>query len=541
MSFAKTHSIEIPLKPESYETADQFIKQWMIQKRIGERSTFETMLLFEALFQDLIEQDYGQDTLMTIKAQKNFGEYTITLGFEGEAYIPSMKKDQKSISPELQIVQAYSDKVGYRYRMGYNRVSIVVKRNNNRSLIYCFIAILLAVPASIALIMFVSDDNLISLDDKYIQPVIKQFANAMLMIGAPVTFFSLVRNLTDIYIVSEKNSSARKLQIKTIVTSFIAVVLALLTGPLIADVLYLHQGYFAKIGLFSSGMNMTEFINSLVPSNIFEPFETIMPFPIIILSLLLTYALCSIGEYFGAVHKFIHISLEVFSKMLTVVMFTLPFFCFFAALSILMIDGVANLMILLELLLIVALSMVVISVFYLLRLIIGKVNIKSFSKHLPALLWENFKISSVIDAVPFNIRYCSRKYRYDRKRLSDSLPILAHSNLDGNCFLIMLISMSIIFLLGIEISWLQIVGIAFLILFLSVGAPNQPGSIMIGILIITMYLKADKLIIIAIFSEVFFGWLQNIINVIGDIVTVAIEEQKYKKKQFSQNEIKPER
>ena len=49
---------------------------------------------------------------------------------------------------------------------------------------------------------------------------------------------------------------------------------------------------------------------------------------------------------------------------------------------------------------------------------------------------------------------------------------------------------------------------------------------MIGILIITLYLKADELIIIAIFAEVFFGWLQNIINVIGDIVTVAIEEQK---------------
>ena len=501
MSLTNNRTLEIPLKPESFETADRFIKQWLTQKRISHESSFETMLLFEALFNDMIEQGYGQDTLLTVKAQKNFGEYNITLGFEGEAYIPSMKKDQKIISPELKIVMAFSDKVGYRYRLGYNRVSIVVKRNNNSSLLYCFIAILLAVPVSIALIAFVSADKLILLDDQYIQPIIKQFANGMLMIGAPVTFFSLVKNLTDIYIVSEKNSSARKLQIKTIVTSFIAVVLALITGPLIADVLYTHQGYFGSLGLF-------------------------MPFPIIILALLLTYALCSIGEYFGAVHRFINVSLEVFSKMLTVVMFTLPFFCFFAALSMLMIDGIDNLMILLEVLLIVALSMIVISAFYLIRLLIGKVNIKSFAKHLPALLWENFKISSVIDAVPFNIRYCSRKYGYNRKRLSDNLPILAQTNLDGNCFLIMLISMSFIFLLGIEISWLQIIGIAFLILFLSVGAPNQPGSIMIGILIITLYLKADELILIAIFAEVFFGWLQNIINVLGDIVTVAIEEQK---------------
>ena len=526
MSLTKKRTLEIPLKPESYETADQFIKQWMNQKRISDESNFETMLLFEALFNDMIEQGYGQDTILTIKAQKTFGEYNITLGFEGEAYIPSMKKSNKSISPELQIVEAFSDKVGYRYRLGYNRVSIVVKRNHNSSLIYCFIAMLLAVPVSIALVNFVSADKLTSLDKNFITPIIKQFANGMLMIGAPVTFFSLVKNLTDIYIVSEKNSSARKLQIKTIVTSFIAVILALITGPLVADVLYLHQGAFGNLGLFSSGMTMTEFINSLVPDNIFEPFETIMPFPIIILALLLTYALCSVGEYFGAVHKFINVSLEVFSKMLSVVMFTLPFFCFFAALSMLMIDGLENLMIVLEVLLTVALGLIVISVFYLVRLLIGRVNIKTFARHLPALLWENFKISSVIDAVPFNIRYCTRKYGYDRKRLSESMPILAQTNLDGNCFLIMLISMSVIFLLGKEISWLQILGIAFLILFLSVGAPNQPGSIMIGILIITLYLKADELILIAIFAEVFFGWLQNIINVLGDIVTVAIEEQK---------------
>ena len=526
MSPTKTRSIKIPLNAESYETADRFIKQWMTQKRISERSSFETMLLFEALYQDMIEQGYGQDTVLTIKTQKALCEYNITLGFEGESYVPSMKKDHKSISPELRIVQAYSDKVGYRYRSGYNRVSIVVKRNHNSSLMYCLIAILLAIPVTTLLIALVSPDKLISLDNNYIWPFIKQFSNAMLMIGAPVTFFSLVKNLTDIYIVSEKSSSARKLQMKTIVTSFIAVILALFTGPLIVDVLYSHQGYFKNIGLFSSGMSMTQFINSLVPDNIFEPFETIMPFPIIILSLLLTYALCSIGEYFGAIHRFINICLEIFSKMLTVVMFTLPFFCFLATLSVLMINGAANLMILLELIIIIALSLIVISAFYLVRLIIGKIKIKTFVRHLPALLWENFKISSVIDAVPFNIRYCSRKYGYNRVRLSQKLPILAQTNLDGNCFLITLISMSFIFLLGIEISWLQIIVIALLILFLSVGAPNQPGSIMIGMLIITLYLKADQLMIIAIFSEVFFGWIQNIINVLGDIVTVAIEEQK---------------
>ena len=70
MSLTKNRTLEIPLKPESYETADQFIKQWLIQKRISDESSFETMLLFEALFHDMIEQGCGQDTILTIKAQK---------------------------------------------------------------------------------------------------------------------------------------------------------------------------------------------------------------------------------------------------------------------------------------------------------------------------------------------------------------------------------------------------------------------------------------------------------------------------------------
>lgn len=75
---------------------------------------------------------------------------------------------------------------------------------------------------------------------------------------------------------------------------------------------------------------------------------------------------------------------------------------------------------------------------------------------------------------------------------------------------------------------MHILEIAIIALFLSLGAPNQPGSIVVGILIITLVLQEDELISIAIYAEVFFGAIQNIINVVGDIVTVAIEENRAK-------------
>ena len=89
----------------------------------------------------------------------------------------------------------------------------------------------------------------------------------------------------------------------------------------------------------------------------------------------------------------------------------------------------------------------------------------------------------------------------------------------------MLMGMMFVFMMVDQVSWYHVISIGIIVLFLSLGAPNQPGSVLIGTLIIALFLKADALIPIALCLEVFFGWAQNLINAAGDIVTVAIEEK----------------
>ena len=74
---------------------------------------------------------------------------------------------------------------------------------------------------------------------------------------------------------------------------------------------------------------------------------------------------------------------------------------------------------------------------------------------------------------------------------------------------------------GTGISMLWVAAVGALVLFLSLGAPNQPGSCIIGMVIIFNFFLATELLPLAILAEVFFGGLLNIINVVGDIVTVA--------------------
>jgi Na+/H+-dicarboxylate symporter len=153
----------------------------------------------------------------------------------------------------------------------------------------------------------------------------------------------------------------------------------------------------------------------------------------------------------------------------------------------------------------------------------------AFLKKTWPLFCENYKIASALDAAPYNIRYCSRVFHLERKNLELSIRVLAQLNLDGNCFFLTFISLILMFFSNTDVSWVNIVLIAVLVFFLSLGAPNQPGSVLIGITIILAYMNARNLIPLAIICEAAFGGLLNLINITGDIIT-AIEESPLEKR-----------
>jgi Na+/H+-dicarboxylate symporter len=154
------------------------------------------------------------------------------------------------------------------------------------------------------------------------------------------------------------------------------------------------------------------------------------------------------------------------------------------------------------------------------------IPVRWFAKKLWPLVKENFAIGSVINAVPYNTRYCEENFGIPRERLEKELPILAQTSLDGNCFILMLLATIYIFVANCEVSWINVAVIALIVMFLSCGAPNQPGSILIGMLVVLTYLNSDAAISLALCFELFCGGLQNILNVISSVVTVVERESR---------------
>ena len=513
----------------NFKEIRKFIFDRFKETGIPKKTGVEAFFVFETVYSDILENGVDPDCPVTVAVGKTFGETVVRIKYEGEIYVPLSGNEETT---EDVIMGAYADKIKHSYFNGYNNIYISVKRSYSPQLIQGLIASLIACIVYIIMRITMDKEIMVGLNDNIFFPLEKTFANAVLMVGAPVTFFSLLQHMFSIYINSD-SSKLRRIQKNAIFSSVTAILFAIPVGVLLS--IPISNALLEVWGVrnITLKVDLVGLIESLVPTSIFSPFETIAPFPLLVLSLLTAYALCTSGEYFAKLKTAIDAGYTLFGRMLIVVMYTLPLFSFLATLDMLIDAGIKLTIGLGAMLLAIIISSIVIIALYMYRLAKSGVDVKMFAKKIPPLLLENLKINSAIDACPYNIRYCAHEYGMDKDNLKDALPLLAQINLDGNCYFITLTSLTIMFVSGTKVELFQVLTIGLLVLMLSLGAPNQPGSCVIGLLIIFNYMNQYEFIPVAIFGELILGSVQNLFNVFGDIVTVAVVDQNIKKEKKS--------
>lgn len=516
-------TVEIRDLTEDYEAGRSLVENFLHRYRVSDVVVSETMLIFEALCHNIFEQE-GDDVVIQISGRRRFGSAGIILNFEGDMYVSDMDYPGEP-TPEDMILTAFADRIDYIYRSRFNSIRIQARRSFVGAALAYLVAILIAVLVYAVIHSTVGAETEVAIRSNLLYPLETLFSNAVLMIGAPVTFLSLLKNLTGIYILSERDSGLRKITHQTLTSSCISVLLALVLSSIIGSAAI-------ALGLSVSGggemrvhMLLSEFIEGLLPADILTPFQTISPFPLILLAALVTYAFCSVGKYFDKMMDAINVCYALFARMLAIVMYTLPTFTLCAVLDCLLKDGYSVLWNGIIFILLILASLIIPAVYYAIRLAARNVSIPEFVRRLGPLLAENFKIASAIEAVPFNIRYCMKNYGIDRKSLESAMPVLAQVNLDGNCYLLTLIAIAFMRICSPGVPLGDMILIGMLVFVLSLGAPNQPGSCIIGTLIILHYVHAYTLIPFAILAEVLFGTALNLMNVTGDIVTITAYKQ----------------
>ena len=113
----------------------------------------------------------------------------------------------------------------------------------------------------------------------------------------------------------------------TITSSIVSIVLAVISSSVFTSLLFADDEMKGKYAHRVIDLDPIELIPSLLPSDIFSPFMTYMPYSMILLAIMITYSLCSVGKYFDRIKDTIDVAYVLFAKMLEVVMFFLPLNC----------------------------------------------------------------------------------------------------------------------------------------------------------------------------------------------------------------------
>ena len=517
---AKTKTISIDATEKGLAQAQSFLGEVFESRHVNETIAAETMMLFESMFHAILSEVDEEDTDIEIGSVVELGRTDIKIMFPGARF--SIPEGNVYEDPDAKVIETFADKLSCSYVAGYNVVKISVSQSSRAFLLPNLIAAIAAIVVGLVLTLTLDETARLQFAEQWVAPLENLFTNAVLMVGGPMTLFSLLKNATDSFIVSERNSTSRKLFMTSLYSSVVAIAVATVAAIVYAQVHQMVTGVKIEIDPGIANWSLASAVDHIIPSNILEPFMTISPVPMIIVALLIVGALVNVGKSFNSTKRAIDACYDLFSGILQIVMGVFPFACFLLFLEILLTDQVG---LFLQVMIIAAdvfLCTIPLLIIYAIRLKSKGIHVREFAIKLWPLVKENFKIGSVIDAAPYNIRYLVKNFGFSRERLEKELPVMAQTNLDGNGYVIMFIAVAyIIFVSQSEASWLSVIVVGLIVLFLSSGSPNQPGSILIGILIVSTYLASEADIQLALCFELFCGGLQNIINVISGVVAVA--------------------
>ena len=424
------------------------------------------------------------------------------------------------------ILEEYSDYLTQSYAAGMNRVIFSTSVSDRSFMRACIISIVLSLLTSVlfqyALPASVSEWFL---NNSFFHSVVLIFTNFISCLAVPVSFFSVASSITSLIMTRQRNSRLSPLISGYILSTLAAICVGFGTFHvlnLLNPVFDLSKYTAERISIM--GNTLIDFINSSVPANIISPFIDSNPLPLLILAVAMGI---SSGSLFGTAGKNIREGIEalksLFCRMLGLFYNALPVFLYFALLSGWVSTGFQYYLRTLVTLLFILVPVAVFFLLYAIRLRVCGITLKEFYRDYSDVLKENYDIGSNILAMPYNRRMLRRKTGLPRGYLQDSLRLGTVMNMNGSS---LLASFCIVFLLhacGIQLTVLEQIAALIVLILLSIGAPNQPGSLILVMLVLMKFLGVSQTFVAnALVVEAVYGKLYSFINSMGDVVEIVL-------------------
>ena len=549
--------------PENLENATaeilDFINERLSDLKLDSKEKIRAELMAEESLVSLVEHgDFEKTKKIQVRIRKFLGDITITLSVPGDEFNFFSSKDsiftanfndEEMSASELQaisniLLRSFEDKLKYRHRAskhgtGYNVVQIIAFRSRHRLLYQTSLAFILAIILGILLNNFASESFSEALNENLFEPIHSMFIHALMMIVAPVVFFSIVSCLTQFDNFTEMGKIGGRIFAFYMFTTFVAIsvgigvfsLLKFLTG---SEILTASGGFVSTAG--AAAISIKNIIVDIIPSNILRPVLEMKMIQIIFIALLCGAAVGLCGNYSDGIRNFFEAGNALFLKITTLIIYFVPLGAFASITSLILKTGAETLLSLLGMLAVFAVGILIMMIFYcvLILLIDGLNPLKFLLKYLPTAL-DSFSLAASNAAIPANMEACE-KLGIPSKIFSLSIPLGATINMDGMCINLAVLSLTLAKLYGVEIDSADIFSLFFSIFVLSMGMPGVPGAgvVSLSLLLEELNVPVEAVgLVIGISPLIEMMCVMN--NCMGDVacsLIVAAREKDFDKKVY---------
>lgn len=530
---------QIPYDIQCVPDGVSFIQSSLEECGSERKSIIRTLLLTEELLVKLIgSQTKESEGSVWIQVTSMFGETRIRIWGKGEKLeIPeSITSLVDADDPEAEevirniVLKAYQDNLNMKYRNGINTVSIRVAASRYRQLLLTLDAMVLGIFTGIILKMFAPQTFTAILSDDLFSPVSTMFLNAVKFVVAPLVFFSIASCIGDY----GDMKALGRIGGKVIGTYFFTSLLAVFLGAGIYGIFRIGDPALAGAvtDAASSAIEKStavstsakDMIMGIIPSDIITPFLNMDMLQVIFIAFLLGFTTKKIGQYSETFRTALNTGNAVFSQATAIIISFMPVSVFCSMAKMIISLDIKNLLKLLTWpATIYFADILMICVYGLLLLIIGRLNpVTFFRKFSPAML-SAFTMASSSATIPVSIEICKDRLGIAKKVYSFSIPLGATINMDGSCITQMISALFMAKIFGVPITMSLVLSMALTIFVLSVGAPGVPGGALVCIaLLLPQYgIPVEGIsLIMGLYSLV--GMMQTCVNVTGDATVTTI-------------------
>ena len=349
------------------------------------------------------------------------------------------------------------------------------------------------------------------------------FKNLLLLIVVPLVFFSLVSGISSLSNMVKLGSIASKTVALYLMTTALAVIIAIFFGWL-----FNISGYEGEVGSFkapSGEASLYDTVLNIFPNNIFGAFVENNMLGIVFISILFGIALNLTDDLTDKLSKNFERLNIVFMKIVLIIMSFAPIGVFCLMGSYVMAQGLNIFGDLIQyvLILMFVLFFHLIFTYSIILKIFANLNPIIFFKKMRNVALFAFSTSSSAATIPVTLKTVTDDLGVKKDVSSFVVPVGATINMDGTAIMQGLATMFIASTAGVDLSMIEYMQIVLLAMVASIGAAAVPsaGTITLALILSSLGLPLDAIGLILAVDRI-LDMIRTSVNVIGDSAIACI-------------------